>query len=65
MTVDHDGLQNDGHQTTVSCYSDQNLKNDLPLGSVDAWRRLTPGLNVRAVTCLEEDVLVTLPDPEE
>ena len=65
MTVDHDELQNDGHQMAVSCYGDQNLRNDLPLGSVDAWRRLTPGLNVCAVACSEKDVLVASSDPVE
>ena len=65
MTVGHDELQNDGHRTAASCYGDQNLKNDLPLGDVDAWRRMTPGLNARTVTCLEGDVLVALPDPVE
>jgi len=65
MTVGHDELQDDGHQMAVSCYGDQNLRNGLPLGDVDAWRRPTPGSNVRAVTCLEGDVLVALPDPVE
>jgi len=65
MTVGHDELRNDGHRLAASCYSDPNLKNDLPPGDVDAWRRLTPGLNACTATCPEGDVLVTLPDPVE
>ena len=65
MIAGHDELRNDGHQMAVSCYRDRNLKNDLPPGDVDAWRRLTPSLNACAVTCLEGDVLVALPDPVE
>ena len=65
MTVGHDEFRNDGHQMVVSCCGDQNLRNGSPLGSVDAWRRLTSGLNVCAVVCSEKDVLVALPDPVE
>ena len=65
MTVGHGELRNDGHQMAVSCYSDRSLRNDLPPGDVDGWRRSISGLNVCTVTCLEGDVLVTLPDPVE
>jgi len=62
MTVGHDGLQDDDHQMAASCYSDQNLRNDSPLGDVDAWRQPTPGLNVRATACSGKDVPVALPE---
>jgi len=60
MTAGHDGLQNDDHQMAASYYSDQNLRNDSPLGDVDVWRQPTSRSNVRATARSEKDVLVAL-----